>query len=147
MQKMCNASGLRGILLAGALVALAHGVLLRTLDPSHPGRGGRPHDGRPHPTLFEQVQRPRSKEDNIREMFEFAQAPTDVRRCLDHLDTSFDSMLKAPLECATSDPSMPRASYIDSAIINSYPDEVVMNGGTMGGVSAYEHVGFGGSEL
>lgn len=142
MQKMSNAAGLRGILVAAALVALAHGLLMKKIYPVH---AGRPHDGLPHPTLFEQQQR--SKEDEIKEMFEFATAPTNAS-CANMVDDfDFYGGAKTPLDCATSSPTVPRASYMSSAVINSYPEENMMNGGTQDGIGAFEPLGFGGSEL
>jgi len=144
---MSNGSGLRGILVAGALVVLAHGLILRAQHPVRTGPGGRPHDGRSHPSLFAQAVA-RSRDDEIREMFEFAQAPTDYRRCVSPPeDDPVGTNVKHPTDCAMSSETAPRASYIGSAIINSYPDESVMNGGVQGGIGAFESLGFGGSTL
>jgi hypothetical protein len=87
----------------------------------------------------------RSKEDEIREMFEFAKEPTDWRRCADHLETRCDAPGLTPKPCPADGPP---ASYIPAAILTSYDDDAVMNGGLMdGGVSAFEHAGFGGAVL
>lgn len=143
MQKMSNAAGLRGILVAAALIALAHGLLMKKIYPVH---AGRPHDGLPHPSFFEQQQR--SKADEIKEMFEFAKTPTNVAGCSSMVDDfDFYSGAKTPTECATASPTVPRASYMSSAVINSYPEENLMNGGTQDGIGAFEPLGFGGSEL
>ena len=149
MQRMSNASGLRGILIAGALVALAHGLLMKRIyhEFTTPARAGRPHDGLAHPSLFQQtVQQQRSKEDEIREMFEFAKAPTDMRRCSNLVD-EMDLGMRMPEGCATSQATMPRASYVNSAFINNYAHEKVMNGGVEDGIGAFESLGFGGSSF
>lgn len=149
---MSNASGLRGLLLAGALVVLAHGLLMKRIyQESRFVGAGRPHDGMPHPSLFEQTiqnknVRTRTKDDEIREMFEFAQAPSDMRRCANLVD-DIDVGLKNPEGCATSSATMPRASYVNAGFVNNYPDENIMNVGIEDGIGAFESLGFGGSEL
>lgn len=156
---MSDAQGLRVILVAAALIALLHGLLLKQLQPDLRGlrgpydRPGRPHDGKAHPGLGEMFRR--SRENDLREMFEFAsqqsmpafrqdRAPADWNRCDDIVDYGL-SAAKDPVMCTSGSEG---ASYVGAAILNNYADENPMNGGLVDGVGAYdESVGFGGSML
>lgn len=143
------ATGLRHVLVAAALLALVHGLVLRTLYPHAPHyiRAGRPHDGHPHVPMYSPMyeQQFRSKEDEIREMFEFAKEPSDWRRCHDQVETLNTPPALVPKPCPSGGPE---ASYIPAAMLNSYQDDAVMNGGMMdGSISAFEHAGFGGATL
>lgn len=154
---MSDAQGLRVILVAAALIALLHGLLLKQLQPDLRGpyvdRPGRPHDGQAHPGLGEMFRR--SRENDLREMFEFAsqqsmpafrqdRAPVDWNRC----DDITDYGLGAPKDPALCTTGAEGASYVGAAILNNYVDENPMNGGLIDGVGAYdETTGFGGSML
>ena len=146
------ASGLRHLLVAIAALVLVHGLILRSLYPEYPQSGGRAHDGRPfvpfYSPMYEQQYTglpPRSKEDDIREMFEFAKQPSDWRRCsapLESLNTAPD-LKRAP--CPTGAPD---SSYVSAALINTYQGESIMNGGLMeGNIGAFEPSGFGGAKF
>ena len=147
--KLCKemsvtATGFRHVLVAAALLALVHGLVLRTL---YPGvvlqRCGRPHDGLPHVPLYEQQFR--CKEDEIREMFEFAKEPSDWRRCAEPTGKINAAPRLDPKRCPSGGPE---ASYIPAAILTRYDGDSVMNGALMdGSIAAYEYAGFGGATL
>jgi len=169
-----HAQGLRVVLVAAALIALLHGLLLKALEPDQLnswrdrqdrqdrqdqlGRGdsgypGRAHDGRPHETLGQLFVR--SREDDLREMFEFASqasrpltpfktqdAPVRRENCSAPLELD-SAYVKDPASC-TSGPEA--AGYLPAAIVNHYKNEGVTTGGTEDGVAAYDGgIGFGGS--
>lgn len=143
------ATGLRHVLVAAALLALIHGLVLRTLYPeNHSYRNAaRPHDGHPHVPMYSPMYEQQfwSKEDEIREMFEFAKEPSDWRRCADPIEKLNTAPQLHPKPCPSGGPE---ASYIPAAILTSYDDDSVMNGGLMdGSIAAFEHAGFGGASL
>lgn len=154
---MSDAQGLRVILVAAAAIALLHGLMLKQLHPdlrgSYVDRPGRPHDGKPHPGLGEMFRK--SRENDLREMFEFAsqqsmpafrqdRAPVDWNRC-DDMDDYGIGASRQPAACMTGAEG---ASYVGAAILNNYVDENPMNGGLIDGVGAYdETTGFGGSMI
>lgn len=155
-----HAQGLRVVLVAAALIALLHGLLLKALTPDLRGayvdRPGRPHDGRPHESLGRMFVR--SREDDLREMFEFASQAAKPNRTMTFLQ---DLPLQredcsAPLEYDPSYAMDPAAcssgaeasGYMPVAIVNRFKNENVMNGGLEEGVGAYDDtIGFGGSVL
>ncbi len=152
-----HARGLRVVLVAAALVALLHGLLLKALEPdlrTYRDRPGRAHDGRRHETLGQQFLR--SREDDLREMFEFASQaarppqayaqdlPAQRSDCTAPLELDMDYSME-PAACVSG----PEASgYAPTAIIQRYKNERVMNGGLGDGIAAYDDsIGFGGSVL
>ena len=159
---MTEAHGLRIVLVAAALIALLHGLLLKKLagdapwalrkDPRRPGR---PHDGRPHPGLGAQFIK--SREDDLREMFEFAsQAAAEPNFRLDRMPVDWNRC-DAPASAEISAPDMIKtpcrsgaeaAAYFGGAVVNQYADESPMNGGLLDGIGGYDSaMGFGGSLL
>ena len=145
------ATGLRHILVSAALLALIHGLVLRTLYPDSVRHrqltGARPYDGHPHVPMYSPLydQQFRSKEDEIREMFEFANEPTDCKRCAHSLEKIHTAPLLTPKRCPSDGPE---ASYIPAAFLSSYENDSIMSGGLMdGSISAFEHSGFGGASL
>ena len=159
---MSDAQGLRVVLVAAALIALVHGLILKHLDSDTYGivhdRPGRPHDGRPHPSLEAQFRESAytDKDRDLREMFEFAsqsampafrqdRAPSDWSRCQSPQELEVMPPQMAQVAC---DGSSGGAGYVNAAVINRYANENPMNGGMVGGVGAYEEGGgFGGSLL
>jgi hypothetical protein len=153
---MSNAQGIRVVLVAAALIALLHGVILKALRDDPPirkyvDRPGRPHDGRAHPDLGAQFLQ--SRDNDLREMFEFAsqqsfrqdRAPTDWAMCAS--PPALDAVPEA-MQMVACDGSSDGAAYVGAAVLNRYSNENPMNGGLVGGVGAYDDsVGFGGSML
>lgn len=157
-----NAQGLRVVLVAAALIALLHGLMLKALeDPRasltarYHDRPGRAHDGRPHESLGRMFIR--SREDDLREMFEFASQsskpndapfaqymPETTTECSGPLELD-DGYMMDPDRCA-SGPEV--AGYMGAAIVNRFKNENVINGGIQDGIAAYDDtIGFGGSVL
>jgi len=168
-----QARGLQVVLVAAALVALLHGLILKKLYPDYDvfhDRPGRAHDGRPHDSLAKQyarsaegflpleVQYRRSRDNDLQEMFAFAASaspppvtrfdspPSDGKRCGTPLEAIVpDGKLK---ELETCSMGAEGASYSPVAIVNQYKDEGAMTGGLMNGISPYDELpGFGGSMI